>query len=141
MEQLFFNKPVKMFANNTVYVIHNENESCDTSSLTDDNTNQSNIQHEIESFLSQSYPKNKTLPLVFQILVKRNLINDDLFFHNFPDIHIADFCSFLLNKFVNKNSKSNHNSSMIKLCKYIKAENIKIPKIAIKNPVANKLIT
>lgn len=129
---------VTMFANQKVYVIHEENELCrDNQQNQKELTTTTDVQREINLFLAQTYPKNKTLPMVFQILSKRNIINDDLFFTDFPQLHVADICTFLNNRF---GEKQKINSGLVKFCKYIKNLGIKIPKIAIKNPVALKLL-
>jgi hypothetical protein len=75
--------------------------------------------------------------MVFKILQPLNLIDNNLFFTSFPNIHVADFCSFINNKF-EKNGGTDQ--KFIKLCKFLRSNQIKFPKIAIKNPVAQKYV-
>ena len=127
-----------MFTNNEKFTIHKFNKPCNLQP--NDNTIKSDnliIKDQIDNFLSISYPKNKSLHLIFNIFLKHNLINDDLFFKMIPNIHIADFCSFINNRF-DKDTKPN--KEMIKLCKYLQTQSIRFPKVAIKNPVAQKLL-
>jgi hypothetical protein len=135
-EKLFTENKAIMFANQEIFVIHNADETCNK--LKTDKNADNSIFTECQSFLTRSYPKNKVLPLILKILTKNNLINEDLFFTMFPNIHIADFLSFINNKFGKNNS---YDPSMFKLCKYLNAQAIRLPKIAIKNPAAQKLIS
>lgn len=130
-----------MFANQQKFIIHNMKESCDLSISNDVNQNETNfndIENQVNKFLQDSYPKNKMLPLVMKILLNHTMIDSDLFFVQFNNIHIADFCSFINNRF---GKKEQTNPSMFKLCKFIQNKAIRFPKIAIKNPIAQKLLT
>lgn len=138
IDQLFKNKKATMFANQQKFIIHKPNKYCDTMK---DNTNVSEnslIEDQILKFLNTTYPKNKYLPFVFKILVKKNVINDTLFFDHDHNIHIADFCAFINNRFGKKEST---NPNMLKLCKYLQNKSVKFPKIAIKNPIAQNFLT
>ena len=130
---LFSGKTTTMFANHEKYIIHKKKDLCASS----ETIQQSKIDDELNKFLALTYPKNKTIPIVLNILSKKNLINEDLFFNDFLDIHVADFCSFLNNRFGEKNKNP---VKMIKFCKYLNNLSIKIPKLAIKNPVAYKIL-
>jgi hypothetical protein len=44
--------------------------------------------------------------MVFKILQPLNLIDNNLFFTSFPNIHVADFCSFINNKFEKNGGKN-----------------------------------
>ena len=83
------------------------------------------------------YPKQKFLTLVFDILITNNLIDENLYFIPFQQVHIADFCTFLNNNFGKLNSTD---GKYIKLCKYFQNLNLKFPKVGIKNPVAQKYL-
>jgi hypothetical protein len=87
-------------------------------------------------FIAKTYPKQKYLPLVFSILEKHNLIDDNLFFIPFQ-LHVADVCAFLNNRF---GKILTTDLRYIKLCKFLQSHKIKFPKISIKNPVAQKYL-
>ena len=139
VEKLFLGHSAEMLVNNIRYVIHKANQPCGTL-LTSDKTilHTTDIENKISSFLTQTYPKNKYLTLVFNILTKNNLINPDLFFSDFQNLHIADFCAFINNRF-GKKEKTDVN--MLKFCKYLRIKSIKFPKVCVKNPVALQLLT
>jgi hypothetical protein len=109
-----------------------------SSSLNDTANFEESIGDQVQNFVINTYPKNKFLPLVFKNLVKHNLIDSDLFFIDFPTIHLADFCAFINNSFGNKKTKSN--SLLLKLCRFIRTKHIKFPVICIKNPVARQAL-
>lgn len=136
VEKLFLGKRTTMFANEKRFVIHSESSKCGPPPPAASAQN-SDIENEIHLFLSHVYPKNKNLRLVFNIMMQHQLINESLFFVTFPHIHIADFSSFLLNRFDQQEKTS---KEMIKLCKYLQRSKIRFPKIAIKNPIAQKLL-
>lgn len=128
-----------MFANQQKFVIHPMNKPCiDELSTSDQQHYSNNIENLIANFLSISYPKNKVLHLVFSILVKQKLINDELFFIDFSTVHVADFCAFINNRF-GKKDKTDVN--MLKLCKFLQSKSIKLPRVSLKNPVAQKYFT
>jgi hypothetical protein len=89
----------------------------------------------VSDFIQSTYPKQKYLKIVAKILEKHNLVNDDLFFASFTDIHLADFCSFINNKFDKK-----ENIRLIKLCKFIQSQKIRFPNVCIKNSSAKKYL-
>lgn len=135
INRLILGDSATMFANQQKYVIHLENHSCQNMLS---NTQPNSVKREIDEYLASSYPKNKNLNLVAKILVTNNLLNDDLFFNEFSNVHFADFCAFINNRF-DKIGKTN--SNLVKFCKYLQKKHIKFPKIVIKNPVAQKIIT
>ena len=125
-----------MFANQETFKIHKADTFCkseDQKSYSDNN----DILTECNALLTCSYPKNKVLPIIIKSLTNFKMINKDLFFTSFPNIHIVDFLSFINNKFGKKETTE---QNMIKLCKYINSKKIQFPKISIKNPVARKLL-
>jgi len=122
-----------MFSNNTVFVIHPKNKPCGQQLKNSSDT----LNDQVFEFIKNTYPKQKYLAMVFKILQPLNLIDNNLFFTSFPNIHVADFCSFINNKF-EKNGGTDH--KFIKLCKFLRSKQIKFPKIAIKNPVAQKYV-
>lgn len=139
MDKLFLGHSAEMFVNKTKYVIHKYNTPCGPLLATNDNTTiHTDIENKISSFLTQTYPKNKYLNLVFNILSKNNLINIDLFFTDFQKMHIVDFCAFINNRF---GKKEKTDVQILKLCKFLRIKSIKFPKVCIKNPVALQLLT
>jgi len=124
-----------MFVNNEIYVIHPENQLCGVSHGT--NGSEDQTKSAVVEFINTTYPKQKYLLLIFNPLVRLNMINDDLYFEAYPDIHIADFCVFLNNKF---GKIENTNNRVIKLCKYLQSNKLKFPKVSVKNPVAQKYL-
>lgn len=140
VNNLFLGKTATMFANNKKFVIHSEDELCDSISNTNEqNTQQeSSIEHDIKEYLSNAYPKSKNLFLVSKIFIQNELLNSNLFFKKFPNIHLADFFAYINNKF---DKQKETNTPMIKFCKYLQKEKIKLPRIVIKNPNAQKLLS
>lgn len=137
VEQLFSGHSATMFANKKTFIIHEKDKPC-LENETTNNVQDNSIESTINEYLLQMYPKNKHLKFVFKPLLSHNLISENLFFIPFPHVHIADFCSFLNNRL---QKQSQVNPTMIKLCKYIQQMHLKVPKIAIKNPVAQKYLT
>lgn len=129
VENLFLEKKCTMFAVNETYIIHPSKTFCQEES------NISSVETQLNEYLTMSYPKNKHLPIVFKILIDKSVVSKDLFFTNFPNIHVADFCSFINNRFGKKETTI---PDLIKLCKYLKKKSIKLPKTCIKNPTAQK---
>jgi hypothetical protein len=123
-----------MFVNRAIYVIHKKNVPCQKPEL---ESKSNDIDDQVIAFLTQMYPKNKSIQLFFNVLLKHRLINEDLFFIDFPHIHIADFCSFLNNRFSKKEQISN---DLQRLCKYLHKKKLKFPRISIKNPIAQKML-
>jgi hypothetical protein len=138
VEKLFSEGKTIMFANQEQFTIHKSNAYCgplNNKNLTSNTSNM--ILTECNDLVTHSYPKNKILPIIIKTLTNHNMINKDLFFNTFPNIHIVDFLSFINNKF---GKTENTENNMIKLCKYLNNNQIKFPKISIKNPVARKLL-
>jgi len=138
VNKLFQNKlketEVTMFSNNEIYVIHKKNQICGQTKSQSANIDPS-IQ--VSDYLKNTYPKQKFLPLFFQVLTSHNLINTNMFIVGFPNLHIADLCSFLNNKFGKTNTTD---IQYIKFCKYLQSCQLKFPKVSIKNPVAQKYL-
>lgn len=136
---LFSGNIVNMFTNGQRFLIHPQNETCPNLTSNDQTQTLSNsTEKNVNQFISENYPKNKYLHIVFKILLKKDLINNDLFFKDFSNLHIVDFCAFINNRF-GKKDKTDVN--LLKFCKYLKTESIRFPKVCIKNPVASVLIT
>jgi hypothetical protein len=133
IDRLFQGEKATMFSNSEKYIIHKIDEPC---GLTNAETSASPHQNVLD-FIKETYPKQKYLCLVFDIINKHHLFDDNLFCIPFPNIHIADICSFLLNRF-GKNDTTD--SRYIKFCKFLQKKGIKLPKISIKNPVAQKYL-
>jgi hypothetical protein len=135
-----------MFVNNERFTIHLSDQPCSQENRPDLNESvefKDTIGDQVQDFIVHSYPKNKFLPLVFKNLIKHDLIDADLFFVNFPAIHVADFCAFINNSFGGGSSSSKNNKTnglLLKLCKFIRTKHIKFPLICIKNPVARQAL-
>jgi hypothetical protein len=86
-------------------------------------------------FINSTYPKQKFLKIVANILVKHNLINNELFFKEFHNIHVADFCAYINNRF-----EKQENTRLVKLCKMLQNKNIKFPHVCIKNLTARRYL-
>jgi len=144
VDRLFQDSWATMFVNNEQFLIHPIHAPCSTtpeaphSDDDDDQEDLTSIHHQVQDFVIQAYPKNKFLPMVFQKLVKCDLIDEDLFFKKFPTIHVADFCTFLNNRFYKKTKTG---VQLLKLCKFIRSQRIKVPSIAIKNPLALRALS
>ena len=126
-----------MFANKTRYIIHKSNQACPTHKILSTASKDQPIQIIVDQFISKQYPKQKSISIVFDILMKHKLINSDLVFEKFSNIHVADFCSFINNRF-DKNDKPN--SKIYTLCRYLQQNKITFPVICIKNPIARKFL-
>jgi len=120
-----------MFANKQTFLIHDAEQDCSQPLR----STEEKINTAIYDFIQSTYPKQKYLKIMAKILEKHNLVNDDLFFINFTDIHLADFCSFINNKFDKK-----ENVRLIKLCKFIQNQKIRFPNVCIKNSRAKKYL-
>jgi hypothetical protein len=132
VENLFNNdKPAVMFANKQTFLIHDADKDCSqASSSPEEQTNTA-----VSDFIQSTYPKQKYLKIVAKILEKHKIVNEDLFFLNFVDIPLADFCSYINNKFDKKD-----NVRMMKLCKFIQSQKIRFPNVCIKNSRAKKYL-
>jgi len=122
-----------MFANKQVYVIHEVDQNCSQES---GSSQEPSVNH-VSDFIDSTYPKQKKyLALVGKILEKHNLINDDLFFVDFNDVHIADFFSFINNSF----DKQKENTRLTKVCKFMQSKNIRFANVCVKNIRAKKYL-
>lgn len=126
-----------MYVNNTLFVIHLHAKPCPLTMKNDVNNSEPTVQHHIDTFLQTTYPKQKYLPLLFSILRPHALFNQHLFFNDFMNVHIADFCSFIGNPF---GKLASTDAKFIKVCKYIQSKHIVLPRVAVKNPVAAKFL-
>ena len=133
LDYLLQKKDTTMFLDNTIYVIHNKDQPC--GQKIQSSSELSSKKHVID-FIKMMYPKQKFLTLVFEPMVQQELINDDLFFKDHPQVHIADFCSFINNRF----AKNNFPPKITKLCKYLNAMGLRFPKVSIKNAEAQKML-
>jgi len=132
VENLFNNtQRAIMFANKQTYIIHDAEQDCSQPLGSPEEKKNTAV----SDFIQSTYPKQKYLQIVAKILEKHNLINADLFFLNFTDIHLADFCSFINNRFHKK-----ENVRLTKLCKFIQAQKIRFPNVCIKNSSAKKYL-
>lgn len=137
--KLFSGQTTTMFTNNITFTIHKASKHCPiNSSSTSKSQQKPSLDEKIQQFLTTMYPKNKTLHLVFQILSNSNLINEELFFYDFPTLHVADFCSFINNRF---SKPENIDNRILKLCKFLQSNKIRFPKMCIKNPLALTMLT
>jgi len=123
-----------MFVNKDIYVIHQENHPCGLSAT---GVEHQKTKHKVLDFVRSMYPKQKFLLLIFEPLVQLELINDKLYFTDHPQVHVADFCTFINNRF---GKNDNVPSKFVKLCKYLQSQDLRFPKVAIKNPLAQKYL-
>lgn len=142
VDQLFRGTSTTMYLQKQTYVIHPAHQPClSKNPSTDSNDSSDNsshsIQQRIDTFLRTTYPKQKYLPLVFSILHPHTLFDAHLFFHDFKNIHVADFISFLINPF-GKIDSTDH--KFVRVVKYLQSKHIVLPKVAVKNPVAVKYL-
>jgi superfamily I DNA/RNA helicase len=119
-----------MFANKHTYTIHESNQYC---SMPEEESISDNTS--VSDFINSTYPKQKFLKIVGNILVKHSLITDDLFFKDFLNVHVADFCAYINNRF-----EKQENTRLIKLCKMHQSKNIKFPHVCIKNMTARRYL-
>lgn len=135
VQQLFDRNPtnVTMFTNQQEFVIHRSNTHCKKTELKNQPVQQ--ILSDVNELIQTLYPKQKTLNIVTNLLLKHNTINQELCFVNDPSLHLADFLRFLNNTF-DKNTKPD--VKIIKMCKILQAENIRFPNVCVKNPVAKR---
>jgi hypothetical protein len=132
VENLFNNtRRATMFANKQIFLIHDAKQDCSQPL----GSTEEKVDTAVSDFIQSTYPKQKYLKIVAKILEKHNLVDTDLFFLNFTDIHLADFCSFINNKFDKK-----ENGRLIKLCKFIQTQKIRFPNVCIKNSRAKKYL-
>jgi len=126
---------VIMFSNGEKFIIHKTNEPCGL--IPADKCETPSPHQSVMEFIKDTYPKQKYLSVAFAIIEKHNLFDDNLFCVPFPNIHLADVCSFFLNRF---GKNDNTDSRYVKFCKFLQKKGIKLPKISIKNPMAQKYL-
>ena len=122
-----------MFSSGEQFVIHKASQTCAADGIADIQPQHSSVQ----AFVKETYPKQKHLVLIFDILEKHNLFDDNLFCIPFPNIHVADMCAFFLNRFY---KNDNADGRYIKFCKFLQKKGVKLPKVSVKNPYAQKLL-
>ncbi len=132
VDQLIKNHHAEMFYQNDKYIIHKADQPCGANNP--DESAPDDLHTKIVAFIKQNFPRQKYVDLVFRTLTSHSVINDDLYFQSF-NIHIADFCSFINNKFCKK-----MDSNYIKLCKHLQQLNIKLPRVSVQNPLARKFL-
>jgi len=137
VDHLFLGKKAIMFSNGEQFIIHKVDEPCGLTNTEIENYEQPSIQQNILDFIKETYPKQKYLSIVFNIMEKHNLFDDNLFCVPFPNIHIADICSFFLHRF---GKNENTDPRYIKFCRFLQKKGVKLPRISIKNPVAQKYL-
>jgi len=137
VDNLFRGKSATMYANSTLFVVHPHKTPCVSNNSGQKDHDIGTVDQQIASFLLTTYPKQKHLPLMFNILKPHALFNEHLFFKQFQNVHLADFISFILNRFCKQDTAD---TRFIKLCKYLQSLNIRLPKIAVKNPIAHKYL-
>jgi hypothetical protein len=128
---------VTMLLGGEKFVIHKLSEPCDLNAEEGGPEQNNTHFHPAKDFVAEMYPKQKYMPYIINTLVKKNLIHEDLYFIDFPDLHLADVCTFFNNRF------GKHESTpvkLIKLCKYLQQNDIRFPIVSIKNPVAKKYV-
>jgi hypothetical protein len=137
VDHLFLGKNVNMFSNGEKFIIHKVNEPCGHDMAEMESDKQPSTQQNILDFIKETYPKQRYLSIVFNIIEKHNLFDENLFCIQFPNIHVADICSFFLYRF---GKNENTDPRYIKLCRFLQKKGIKLPRISIKNPVAQKFL-
>jgi hypothetical protein len=137
VDNLFRGTDATMYIHNTLYVIHPHNKPCSRTIENEPINSGDTTQQRIDNFLRSTYPKQKYLPLLFSILHPHALFNQHLFFNDFVNVHVADFCSFIVNPF---GKPGTTDAKFVKVCKYLQAKHIVLPKVAVKNPVAAKFL-
>jgi hypothetical protein len=119
IDQLFKGEQVTMFTNGEQYIIHKKNEPCGTP---DSDVAETSSTHQLVlEFIKDKYPKQRYLSLIFDILKKHELFDENLFCIPFPNIHIADVCSFFLNRF---SKNENQDVRMLKFCKFLQKKGL-----------------
>ena len=124
-----------MFAQNQIFSIHLKNQPCSPStstlSLSDSLTNS------INDFLKTNFPKQKFLGIIFDPLIKKNLITPNFYFSFDPKVHIIDFTKWINNKFYKNDNPPPHLKSVIK---HLQVEKIQFPVSCVQNPLAKRLL-
>jgi hypothetical protein len=135
VNRLFQGKSATMFTNKDIFIIHDINNHCRP--LEHEKNQKSHVQNQVLEYLKNTYPKQKFISLFFDVLNKNQLVDENLFIVGFPNIHIADLCSFINNKFGKQNTTD---PRFLKLCKYLQTSQLRFPRVSIKNPVAIKYL-
>jgi len=136
VESLFNNTNIgTMFVNNTIFVVHPAHEFCAPS--TKDTNVPTDNKLSVVDYIKSLYPKQKFLPLFFEILTKHNCIDENFYLNDFPNIHVTDLCVFLNNKFL---KEKKIDQRFLKMCKWFQSQNIRFPNSSIKNPYAQKYL-
>jgi len=133
VDGLFDNKQTIMLLNKQQFVIHPADQNCSHPYDSDEETRGST--HPVSEYILKKYPKAKFLDLAASILEKNSLLNEDLYFIDFPKIHLADFCAYINNRF-----NKTEDVALTKLFKFMRSKNVKFPGITIKNPLAKKYL-
>lgn len=136
-EQLFEHKSVQMFSNKSIYVLHEKNTVCGKE-REPDSEQFDPVNQELLEFVKETYKNPKHLKILANILSKKKLINNELCFVFNDQIHVADFFSYINNRF-DKNDKPT-DVRIFKLCKMFKENKIKLPYSCIKNIAARKYL-
>jgi len=123
-----------MFLQNRLYTIHLSGETC---GQTQAMPTISVLSDTVKTFLKTNYPKQKLLGLVFDILLQKGLVNNDLYFVDQATVHIIDFIRFINNKF-DKNDKPPANIRA--LLKTLQSKDVRLPNACVNNPVAKKVL-
>jgi len=131
VDLLFSGQPTEMFVQNKIYTIHLYDQPCGQLSSS---SNTSSLADSITLFLKSNYPKQKFLPLIFDNLLQKDLIDNDFYFKNHRHVHILDFIRFINNRFFDKNEKPN--APLQKLIKSLQIQNVRFPNACINNPIA-----
>ena len=124
---------VTMFTNQQEFVIHPLDHPCGNS----ESDPVQSISSEVNDLLLTLYPKQKALRLVTKLLLKRNILDQDLCFAEEKNVHLADFLRFINNTFDKSQKIETH---MLKLCKSLQAQNIRFAYACVKNPVAKRYL-
>jgi len=134
IENLFnTTQKVEMFANKNVYIIHEVDQYCVMPK--EDKSNNKTPPIPVLDFISNTYPSQKFLKIVGNILVKHDILNSDLFFKENNAIHLADFLAYINNRF-----DKQENTRMTKLCKMLQSKNIKFPCVCVRNNLAKRFL-
>jgi len=80
----------------------------------------------------------KLLPIVFDILIDNNMINDQFYFVDHPEVHILDFIRYINNRFTPENDKPPIQIS--KLLKSFSSLGVRLPQACVLNQTARKYI-
>lgn len=125
-----------MFSQNTLFTIHLSTELCGQPSTTQAPSYP--LRESVKLFLSNNYPKMKLLPIVFDILIDNNMINDQFYFVDHPEVHILDFIRYINNRFTPENDKPPIQIS--KLLKSFSSLGVRLPQACVLNQTARKYI-